>query len=432
MTRTLTVDHLARVEGHGGISAYVEGKEVKKIELDVFEGIRLFEGLIRGRSLEDATGIVSRICAICSHGHSITSIHALENALGIEVTPQTRRLRDLAYHGANIESHALHVFVLALPDLLGHASVIGLAGVNPGAVALALRLKKLGNTIQEVIGGRAVHPVNYVIGGFGKLPSTDELLRLEKLLRAGMADCEQALGILRTIVIPEFAREPVRCAALVPSDEAFFFGDTIELADKKGPVRIPVREYRRFTNEYLVPHSHAKRSRHDGRSYMVGALSRLAINGGRIGGLARWAWDELKLAYPCTNILMNNVAQAVEMIFSVERALHIVEDLIATGIQPELPVPYNVRACAGSAATEVPRGILFYSYEIDAEGNIAAADVITPTAQNLDNAEDQMCAVLSSGLKDELQDAALKDRLAIVTRAYDPCISCSVHVIRTE
>ena len=163
---------------------------------------------------------------------------------------------------------------------------------------------------------------------------------------------------------------------------------------------------------------------------MVGALSRLAINGNRIGGLARWAWDELKLAYPCSNILLNNIAQAIEMIFSVERALHIVENLIETGIRPEPPISYRVRACEGSAATEVPRGILFYSYRMDELGRIAAADVITPTAQNLDNAEDQMRAVLNRGLKEGVDDSSLQERLAVVARAYDPCISCSVHVVR--
>ena len=167
MTRTISVDHLARVEGHGGITVVLEGNEVKKVDYNIFEGIRLFEGLVRGRAVEDVTQICSRICAICSHGHSITSLQALENALGITVTPQTRKLRDLAYQGANIESHSLHVFVLALPDLMGHPSAISLAAVAPDAVKLALRLKKLGNTVQEVLGGRAIHPTARPCSGWG-------------------------------------------------------------------------------------------------------------------------------------------------------------------------------------------------------------------------------------------------------------------------
>jgi len=427
MTRTITIDHLARVEGHGGITVVLDGDQIRGLEFDVFEGIRLFEGLVRGRSMEDVTGIVSRICAICSHGHSITSLQALENALGVTVTPQTRRLRDLAYHGSNIESHALHLFCLALPDLLGHPSVVSLAGVMPDAVRMALRLKKLGNTIQEVIGGRAVHPVNYVIGGLGKVPSTDELLVLKKELTAGLADCEQAMAVLATVKVPEFVREPIRCAALLPDDEAFFFGNTIGITD--GPVtRIPVHDYRSVTNEHCIAHSHAKHSAHDNRSYMVGALARLTLNGSRIDGLARQAWEQLRLVLPAVNIVMNNIAQAVELIYSVEQSLKIVNGLLADGIREEAPASYRPHACSGTAATEVPRGTLYYSYELDEQGRVVSADVITPTAQNLSNVQDQMRAVVTqtAGVSDSL----LKQWLQIVARAYDPCISCSVHIMR--
>ena len=431
MTRTISVDHLARVEGHGGVTVLLEGNDVSKVEFNIFEGIRLFEGLVRGRSMEDVTGIVSRICAICSHGHSITSLHALENALGVEVSAQTRKLRDLAYQGANIESHALHFFVLALPDFVGHPSVISLAGVAPGTVALALRLKKLGNTIQEVIGGRAVHPVNYVIGGFGKVPSTDDLVSLKQKLSAGLEDCKRALEALQGVEIPKFADTPIRCAAIEPEDEAFFFGKTMLIAENGKLARIPVADYRKLTNERCVGYSHAKRSACDGRSYMVGALPRLTLNGGRIGGVARKAWESLGFAVPSTNIVMNNVAQVIEMVFSVERSLAIIDELLDAGVGQEAPAIYQAHACSGAAATEVPRGTLFYSYELDESGRIAAADVITPTAQNLNHAEDQMRAAVRSGLDSGASDDQLQRRLEIVARAYDPCISCSVHVIRT-
>jgi len=430
MTRTISVDHLTRVEGHGGITVVLEGDTIQKVDFDVFEGIRLFEGLVRGRSIQDVTQIVSRICAICSTNHTVTSLHCLENALGIKATTQTRRLRDLAFQGANIESHALHVFVLDLPDLMGHSSVISLAGVIPEAVKVALRLKKLGNTIQEVVGGRAVHPINHVIGGFGRVPTDDELLSLRTQVREGLKDCEQALAVLRTIPIPSFVNEPIRCAAVAPEDEAFFFGNFVDILEDGRRTRIPVSDYRKLTNEHLVPHSHAKHSLYNGRSYMVGALPRLTLNGDRIQGLARKAWEELNFNPPCTNILMNNVAQAIEMIFSVEHALHLIEELLDAGCRQEDPVSYKVRACSGAAATDVPRGTLFYSYEIDDEGRIAAADVITPTAQNLSNAEDQLRATVQQGLGAGASDSTLEQRLAMVARAYDPCISCSVHVVR--
>jgi sulfhydrogenase subunit alpha len=427
MTRTITVDHLARVEGHGGITVVLDGEGISRVEFDIFEGIRLFEGLVRGTSITDVTGIVSRICAICSHGHSITSLMAIENALGVEVTPQTKKLRDLVYQGSNIESHALHVFCLALPDMLGQPSVISIAALHPEAVKTALRLKKLGNLIQEVVGGRAVHPVNYVIGGFGKVPSTDELVRLKAGLQAGLDDCRFVLDVLQGVPVPDFVSEPVRCAAIVPEDEAFFFGNTVQVS---GGPRIPISDYRKLTNEHIVAHSHAKRSLHDGRSYMVGALARLTINGDRIGGLARKAWEQLRFSVPSSNIVANNIAQAIEMIYSVEHAMKLVDDLLEPGVQPEAPVPYQVRESRGAAGTEVPRGALFYSYEIDSQGRVATADVITPTAQNLNNAEDQMRATALQGAG--VADEVLRHRFEIVARAYDPCISCSVHVVRTS
>jgi sulfhydrogenase subunit alpha len=427
MSRTIVVDHLSRVEGHAGIKVVLGDKNVERVEFDVFEGIRLFEGLVRGRHYSDVPAIVSRICAICSHGHTVTALQALENALGVVVTPQTRLLRDLGYQGASIESHALHVFCLALPDFLGHPGVISLAGASPDTVALALRLKKLGNTIQEVVGGRAVHPVNYVLGGFGRLPSTDELLRLQEALEAGRRDADAALEVLRTVPVPAFVQEPVRCAALVPEDDAFFFGKLMRLSDG---AEVPVEDYRALTNERPVPHSTAKHSFHDGRSYMVGALARLTLHGDRIRGRARTAWDTLGLQLPSTNIVANNLAQFVELVYSIERANEIVTALLSNGVAAEAPVPGAARAGRGAAATEVPRGTLFHAAELDADGCVVAADVITPTAQNFSNAEDQFRATVRDGAGEP--DEVLRQRLEMVARAYDPCVSCSVHAIRVS
>jgi sulfhydrogenase subunit alpha len=430
MTRTISVEHLARVQGHGGITVLVDGNAVSEVRFDVFEGLRLFEGLVRGRAVEDVAQIVSRICAVCSTNHCITCLHALENALAVKVSKQTRKLRELAFQGANIESHALHVFFLALPDLMGHPSVISLAGAIPDAVKVALRLKKLGNTIQEVLGGRAVHPINHILGGFGRVPSTDDLVNLREQVRRGLGDCEQALAVLRTVPIPDFVCAPIRCAAVIPEGDEFFFGNEIEILDDGVRTRIPVNDYREFTNEHLVNHSHAKHSRYNGRSYMVGALARLTLNGDQIGGLARQAWEVLRLKTPSTNILMNTIAQSIEMIFSVERALQLLDEILDAGVVPESPVSWKVRATAGVAAAEVPRGALFHSYEVDSDGRIAAADVITPTAQNLSNAEDQLRATAEQGLLAGASDGEIERRLAMVARAYDPCLSCSVHVVR--
>lgn len=425
MTRTITVNHLARIEGHGGITVVLDGPRVERVEFDIFEGIRLFEGLVRGRTVTEIAPIVSRVCAICSHNHAITALKALEDALGVHVSAQTDALRELAFHGGAIESHALHVFCLALPDFLGRASVLEVAEDHRDVVALALRLKKLGNTIQEVVGGRAVHPVNYVIGGFGRLPTAENLVRLRAALAAGLQDCETAAAVLGTVSIPAFAVTRLRCAALSPSVGSYFFGDQIHLDD--GTI-VAAENYRCLTNERVVPHSNAKHSLYDGGAYLVGALARLTLNGSLIDGTARKAWARLGPPVPSGNIIANSLAQFVELVYSVEHALAIVDRLLADGVKPETPAPYGVRPCEGTAAAEVPRGILFHRYEIDRTGRIAAADVITPTAQNLAHVEGQFQAAVRAGY--ELPDEELNRRLQMVARAYDPCVSCSVHVMR--
>jgi sulfhydrogenase subunit alpha len=290
---------------------------------------------------------------------------------------------------------------------------------------MALRLKKLGNSIQEVVGGRAVHPVNFALGGFGRLPSRDDLVRLRDGLTAGLDDCARAVEVIRGIEIPVLDTAPIRSAALVTRGSSYFFGDAVRLSDG---VTLDVQAYRSLTNEYCVPHSTARHSRESGRSYMVGALPRLVLNGSRIGGRAREAWNALGPVVPCRNVLMNDVAQLVEIIFSVEQALAIVDGLLDAGLVPEsLPDPPR-RAGHGVAATEVPRGILFHSYDIDERGRVAAADVITPTAQNCAHLEEQFRAAVAAMPAAAEDD--LRQRLEIIARAYDPCVSCSVHVIR--
>ena len=424
MTRTIVVEHLARIEGHAGITVNVDDREVTDVRFDIFEGIRLFEGLVRGHDVAEVPGIVSRICAICSHGHAITALRALERALHVEVSPQSVRLRELAFHGAAIESHALHVFCLALPDFLQQASVIEMAAADPDTVRTALRLKKLGNTIQEIVGGRAVHPVNYVIGGFGRLPSTDDLLRLRTDLNIGLEDCSQVLRVLQGVEVPVFAAEPIRFAALVPDLDSYFFGETIRLHDGE---LVPVEAYRSVTRERSIPHSTARHSMAE-RPYMVGALARLALNGDRIDGRALEAWATLGPAAPLRNVVMNDIAQVIEVIYSIEHALELVERVLRDGLVAEAPAPFERRAGAAAAASEVPRGILFHQYEIDAAGRIAAADVVTPTAQNCAHVEEQFRAATRQS--DGVADEDLRHRLEIIARAYDPCVSCSVHVVR--
>jgi sulfhydrogenase subunit alpha len=429
MSRTIRVDHLARVEGHGGITVELEGDAVTDVRFDVFEGARLLEALVRGRSYVEVAPIVSRICAICSVAHALTSLKATEAAFGVEVSPQTELLRDLLFRGENIESHALHLFLLAAPDYLHYPSAIAMAAEHAEAVRLALRLKKLGNTIQETVGGRAVHPVNAVPGGFGRAPSEDQLISLRRDLLEGVADCQAALEWLAALPAVEVCRDQTAYAALQSAGQyGYYGGDSVAVAWNGTLDNIAAADYRSLTCERAVPHSHAKHSTYRGRPFMVGALARLALNGSKLQGGSRRALERLAVRLPSDDPLDNNKAQAVELVFDVDYALGVVERLLERGAADEPPVPVRPRAGTGAAVTEAPRGLLVHCYTYAEDGALLAADVITPTAMNAASLEQRFRRAVEQS--PERDTAALTRRLEMIARAYDPCISCSVHLVR--
>jgi len=428
---SIRVEHLARIEGHGGITVELDGNEIRKVQFDIFEGARLLEGLVRGRSYKDVAQILSRICAICSSSHALTSLKATEAAFGVEVSPQTTLLRDLLSLGESIESHALHLFCLALPDYLGYAGVVALAAEKPETAALGLRLKKLGNLIQETIGGRAVHPVNALPGGFGRAPTLDQLITLRQALRQGVADGAATLHLMASLPPAEFCRSQTVFAALASgSDYSYYQGDqVVVLADGRRET-IAAANYRSLTNERTAPYSHAKHSSYNGRPFMVGALARLAARREVLNGQAGEALDRLGLRLPSDNPMDNNKAQAVELAGDVERALALVERLLREGLDQERCVPVVPRAGTGTAVTEAPRGLLFHSYIYDDEGRVLWADVVTPTALNAASIEEHFQAAVRQTAGAE--PAALAKKLEMIARAYDPCVSCSVHLIRSS
>lgn len=429
MSTTIRIEHLARVEGHGGVTVVLEEGAVSGVRFDIFEGARLLETLVRGRSYEDIAQILSRICAICSVAHSLTSIKATERAFGVEVSAQTRLLRDLLFRGENIESHALHLFLLALPDYLGYPGAVAMAKDYPGAVKMALRLKQLGNTIQEVIGGRAVHPVNAIVGGFGRVPSEEQLIALRQALLDGIEDCRAAVDLLAALPAADFCHTDTVFAALDSQDGyGYFHGDEVTFVSGGQRTQFRADDYLSFTNERAVPHSHAKHSSFNGRPYMVGALARLTAHHGKLDGEAHELMRRLGLTLPSDDPMDNNKAQAVELSADLRLALETVEQLLAKGLADEPPVAFQPRAGAGTAITEAPRGILIHSYRYDEEGKITAANVITPTALNAASVEEHLrCSVEQAG---PCETAELRRRLEMIVRAYDPCISCSVHLVR--
>ncbi|MBZ5580945.1 MAG: Ni/Fe hydrogenase subunit alpha [Acidobacteriia bacterium] len=425
----IVIEHLARVEGHGGITVELEGDAVTNVRFDVFEGSRLLEPLVRGKRYDEVPPILSRICAICSAAHTLTSLKATEAAFGIRVSPQTELLRELLFRGESIESHALHLFLLAIPDYLNYPGAVALAADKPAAVLLGLRLKKLGNRIQETIGGRAVHPVNALVGGFGKVPALDQLIELRSGLLQAAADADAAIDLMASLPAADFCHsETVYAALRSPHLDSYYLGDEVMVVTDGNRAIVPASDYASLTNEKAVPHSHAKHSSFRGSPFMVGSLARLTVNPRRLTGKLAVAMKRLKLSLPADNPMDNNKAQALELINDVERALEIIEQLLRDGIKDERPMPVQPRAGTGTAITEAPRGLLIHSYQYDADGCVVAADVITPTALNAASMElhfrrgVEQCA--------EREEAVITKRLQMIARAYDPCISCSVHLVR--
>ncbi len=428
MHKSFVIDRVCRVEGHGGITVKIKDGEVAEVNMDVYEGPRFFESLVVGRSYGEVAPILMRICAICSPAHTVASLMAVEDAFGVEVTPQTRLLRELLVQGGNIESHALHLFCLSIPDFLNYPSVIALASDHLQEVKMGLELKKLGNAIQEMIGGRAIHPVNAVVGGFGKLPRGDQLSGLKEQLKRGLEQSLAGFELVFSLQIPDFCTSPNLFAALSSNGGGYsLFGDRICLSS--GDSRA-VSRYMEICNESVVAHSHAKQSLFGNKPFAVGALARIALNGRKVSDQAGKAGEKSGLDIHSDNMLYNNVAQAVEMIYSIERSIEIIDELLSIGIREERPVDVSVQAGTGTGAVEAPRGTLYHSYSFDEMGRLTRADVITPTAQNLANIEKDLRASVKN-LIDEPRES-LGSKLEMVVRAYDPCISCAVHLLKVR
>jgi sulfhydrogenase subunit alpha len=426
----VTIPHLGRVEGHGGIRVTLVGSRLTGVNMDIHEGSRYYEKLLVGKDFHDVQGIITRVCAICSADHTVAALAALENALGIRVSERTSALRGLLLRGAAIESHALHVFALALPDFLGFDSMMAMAERFPDEVAFALRLKQLGNQIQSVVGGRAVHPINTLVGGFGRLPSHRTIDALRRDLAAVMDPLSGAVEMVSSIDVPEWAAQPTLFVALRPRGSDFGFrGDVICTS---GGAENSVEDYGHSVREFTVEHSTARHAALEtGETYMVGSLARLRLWGDRLGGGAEKSFGALFPNGVTDNVLLNTRAQLVETVYCVESAVQFCESYLALD-ETDLELQEVVaKAGRGIGAIEAPRGTLFHEYELDNDGRVIAANVVTPTAQNLANIERDLRSsgdrLLQSG---GVSDTELKRSFEMIARAYDPCISCSVHLVR--
>jgi sulfhydrogenase subunit alpha len=422
----IDVHHLTRVEGHGDIVVDVKNGELVKCEWQIVEAPRFFEAMLRGRPYYEASHITSRICGICSVGHATASLRATENALGVEISEQTELLRKLLFHGEMIDSHVLHVYMLVAPDFFGAGSVLPLAASHPEVVLRALRIKKLAGDLCAMIAGRHTHPIAMTVGGFTHLPTEKELLAMRERLVAARADMDATIALGKTLPWPDFERE-TEYVSLQKDDEYAYIDGRIATTDG---FRYDLADYRRVTNEYLVPHSTAKWAKHNRASYMVGALARFNNNYEHLHPRAKAAAEELGMKPIVTNPFLNTAAQAIEMVHCVEDAIHLIDELVDRGLEEEPRFEFQGRGGEGVGSCDVPRGILFHNYVIDDEGLIQEANCIIPTNQNHANIQADMEVLVPEIVDRPEEEVTLM--LEMLVRAYDPCISCSTHLLKVK
>lgn len=420
-TRTIKVDYIARVEGEGALHLKIHQGQVESAQLRIFEPPRFFEAFLRGRRFDEAPDITARICGICPVAYLMSSSHAMERIAGVQVDGQLRELRRLLYCGEWIESHVLHIYMLHLPDFLGFHDAIALAKVQPEAVKNALRLKKIGNELMRVLGGREIHPVNVRLGGFYRAPRREELEALIPELEWALQTSLATVKLTAGLDFPAFDRDYEFVALRHPHEYPLCEG---RLVSSRG-LDVDISEYDEYLTEHHDPHSTALRSyTPSGGMVHLGPLARYALNHDRLTPLARQAAAEAGLGEVCRNPFKSIVVRAVEVVFAVEEALRIIR---AYREPAQSFIEVKPRAGTGYGASEAPRGICYHRYSIDDDGIIQDAKIVAPTSVNQRVIEEDLYQYVAPNV--HLSDDELRGTCEQAIRNYDPCISCSVHFL---
>ncbi len=421
-TKTIHVDTLARVEGEGSLYIKLVGERVADVKLKIYEPPRLFEAFLRGRHFSEAADITARICGICPIAYQMSAVHAIERALGVQINPQVRLLRRLFYCGEWIESHTLHVYMLHAPDFLGYADAIAMAKDHRAVVEKALRLKKIGNRIVQLLGGREIHPISAAVGGFYKVPTKRQLRELEDDLKWALEASLETVKWTAGLEFPDFEQDYEFVALRHPDEYPFNEG---RLVSNRG-LDIDTAEYEDHFAELHVKHSNALQSVVRGRgSYLVGPLARFNLNFDKLPETARQAAIDVRLQPPVKNVFRSIVVRAVELVFACAEALRVIREYEP----PAAPrVEVHNRIGVGQAITEAPRGILYHRYALDDKGMIVTAKIVPPTSQNQKRIEDDLREYAAQLVAWPVEEATWKCEQAI--RSYDPCISCATHFLK--
>jgi coenzyme F420-reducing hydrogenase alpha subunit len=422
--KTIKVDYLARVEGEGALKVVIRDGAVESAELRIFEPPRFFEAFLRGRAYFEAPDITARICGICPIAYQMSAVHALENVLGVTVTGPLRDLRRLLYCGEWIESHTLHIYMLHAPDFLGYEGAIEMARDHPDIVRRGLALKKAGNAVMTLLGGREIHPINVRVGGFYRTPRRRELQPLADQLRWARDAALETVRWVATFDFPDCERDYEVVALRHDGEYPFNEG---RIVSSRG-LDIAPAEYDDHFEERQVERSTALHShRRGGGPYLVGPLARYSLNFDRLSPLAQEAAREAGLASTCTNPYRSIIVRAVEVLYACDEALR----LIDIYEEPERPaVVVQPREGIGHGATEAPRGLLYHRYRLDTDGTIAEARIVPPTSQNQASIEEDLRRFIAGWI--DLPDETLRHRCEQTVRNHDPCISCATHFLRLE
>jgi coenzyme F420-reducing hydrogenase alpha subunit len=420
-TRTINIDRIARVEGEGALTVTVKDGRVQDVHLRIYEAPRYFESFLQGRTVSELPDLVARVCGICPVAYQMSAVHAIEQMLGLRIEGSLRELRRLLYCGEWIESHVLHIYLLHAPDFFGYPSGIDMARDHPELITRGLQMRKVGNQIVALLGGRAIHPVSVRIGGFSRVPSRRELTPLREALLWARDAAVETVRWTAGFEFPDFT-QPYRFVAVKPAQEYPMNEGAVAVTD--GP-EIPAAEFDAHFVETQTPYSHALSCTFQNEPYMVGPLARLHLNYERLSPLSREVLDATGLRLPLLNPFQAIIARAVETLYAMDEAIRIIDRYDPP---PAPAVPVAMRSGTGRAATEAPRGLLYHRYRVDADGVIREVRLVPPTSQNQRRIEEDLRAFLPRVLSLPNEQAA--EHCERVIRSYDPCISCATHFLR--
>jgi len=423
----ITIKDIPKIEGHLTVTVDLENETVKELKVEATEGIRLVEEILKGKSYREIPDIASRMCGVCPVIHKVSSTQAVEKALGIELPEKLEYLREILVIGGHLQSHVLHLFFFVLPDFLGYESVLSMLPSYGKEVKRALKLKKLANTITETIGGRAVHPVTPVVGGFSTLPTKRKLISLLKTAKEFKKEALEVVNSIFSLEMPSFERKTDYLAVSKESKIPLLEGNVTLLHGSSFPPEM----YQDFIKGIRVPYSTARHYllRNNESSYMVGALARININHKYLSDTAKELLKTYRLSFPSYSPFMNNIAQALEIIHFTDEAISLIEKLIESP-PSKSKVDFEIREGESVAATEAPRGLLIHHYKINKYGRVEAANIITPTAQNLRNIQEDLKLYVPQILNLQRDEMILEAEKLV--RAYDPCVSCAARFLKIE